>query len=312
MLSSVLQDHRLAVLRHSTRHQCLARSLLLLAFALALVGCTGAENASRDGRILLWHDWDTESAAALDRIIAEFGEIYPDVEVVPVAVPPDEFAVQFTEKAKSGFGPDLILADSAIIYELAEAGFLRDLAGREGSEAERFLSTGYVQLQTNDGKLYGLPMSNHTQVLFYDQERVSAPVTTTNELFAAAQNGQGVAMDLSLPATFWLLGTEYGGIINPEGVVTLEQGGNVNWLQALQSVDASPGFIVGHEEPEMLQQALIDGDVAYLVGDSRAVRALRAGMGADRFGMTTLPRGHWGVSASPILYTDGLAISVAA
>ncbi|MEI2776515.1 MAG: hypothetical protein V9G19_11215 [Tetrasphaera sp.] len=108
--------------------------LWLCTVMLLAVACSAglpaepAEEAPRTGRILLWHTWTGAEGGALDKMLARYQELNPGIEIISIGTDAAAFVDRFADRSKGGLGPDLILADAGIIYELTERDLIRDLA----------------------------------------------------------------------------------------------------------------------------------------------------------------------------------------
>ena len=150
--------------------------VLLLVF---LAGCTPANQRSPgvlQGRVLLWHAWVGDEAAALAAVVARFQAVNPTVIVKVQAFPSaDELLYQFRIAAASGLGPDLILAPSEWIRPLRAANLIDAIDDRvEAPLLARYLPTSLLSLRYQKG-LYGLPMTLDTTILYYDRQQVKQP-----------------------------------------------------------------------------------------------------------------------------------------
>lgn len=290
----------------------LAIVTLVAALASLTASCValgrGAADDELSGRILFWHSWSGEEAVVLNDMLAQFSALHPRVRII--TTPFSQTAIQdaYVQRTRAGLGPDLTLVDSAVAYELWTAGVLRELpADAAGSSPTRFQNSPYQTV--NDGeRLIGLPFASHSQVLFFDRQRVALPPLSGEQLADMTRTGMPIAMSAAYPDTHWLMGNYYGRTLNEAGRLELERGGVVNWLERLQVIASSPGVFTD-ARPEALRQLLADGRVAFYVGDSSDLPLVRQALGEERLGMTTLPIGPFGGPASPVLQTDTLVFS---
>jgi ABC-type glycerol-3-phosphate transport system substrate-binding protein len=293
-----------------TRLRRLATAALLVGLASLTASCSAfgrQDDGQLSGRILFWHSWSGEEAVVLNDMLNQFSALHPGVRIITTVF--DETAIHsaYTERTRAGLGPDLTLVDNAVAYELWLAGMVRELPAAESIiSPSRFQNSPY-QMVNDAEHLIGLPFATHTQVLFFDRERVLSLPLTAEQLAEMARTGLPLAMQTSYPATHWLLGNYYGRILNDAGRLELERGGAVNWLSDLQVTTSSPGIYLD-DRPAALRRLLSDGTVAFYIGDSTELPLLRQALG-DRLGVSTLPIGPFGGPASPMLQADTLIFS---
>lgn len=299
----------------------LAALVLACALTLASSSCSplgrGANEDELSGRILFWHSWSGQEAAVLADMLSQFSALHPRVRIITTTYSEDVIQRAYSERTRAGLGPDLLLVESAVAYDLAEAGVVRELtagatgngvdSARPATSPDRFQNSPY-QMVSDGQRLLGLPFAVHTQVLFFDRQRVQPVPITTDQLADMARTGLPIAMQSGYPATHWLLGTYYGRTLNDAGRLELERGGVVNWLDRLQVTLSARGVFTG-ERAAPLRQRLADGTAAFYVGDSSELPLVRQSLGEERTGVTTLPIGPFNGPASPMLQTDTLVFS---
>ena len=82
--------------------------------------------------------------------------------------------------------------DARLVYELAQAGLLKDIGPRDDIDTSLFLNAALNTVR-DDEQLYGLPFSVHTQVLYYNSALVTTPPATLDEWTAQSSNEQKAA-----------------------------------------------------------------------------------------------------------------------
>lgn len=292
--------------------------LIFVCLALTLWAATGCGEPASDanapaepnltGRTLLWHDYTGKEAAALNRLLAKYQEVNPGTEIIAVYVAPRELLQTVTDFSDGGLGPDLVLTGVDMLDELVARGLVQDLSG-QAVDTRRFLPSA-LESVSKDGKVYALPFSLHTQVLFYNKNLAETPPASLHDLVDEVANGQRAALSASFSDAFWGLGTFDGQAFDTAGRITLTQGAFVNWLDFLQSVQSLPGFIID-EDPQRLRDAFLSGEVAYYAGDSSQLSILRETLG-DALGVAQLPVGSSGRPPTPVLQADVFAFNSAA
>jgi hypothetical protein len=242
------------------RGPALIRGVMFVIAIMLLAACSGrsGEDDGLTGRILLWHAYDDNAAAALDDIFARFAELNPQtlVKVLHFASE-EEMMAQFLDAADGGLGPDVLITSSEWVPSLVQADLLRPVDGLPDEVRARFMPDALALLEVDD-RLYGLPESVNTSVLFYNKRLVEQPATTLDALLAEATSGNYVGMSADFADAFWGVGTFGGRLFADDGRIMLDRGGFANWLEWLKNVGERPGVVV-------------DGDLAFLRSESRTL-----------------------------------------
>ncbi|MCB0226661.1 MAG: carbohydrate ABC transporter substrate-binding protein, partial [Anaerolineae bacterium] len=285
---------------------------LLVSLPLTACGSETESNATATARqskgtILLWHDWTGAESAYLNSLLDRYRQLHPGVNVISVAVPGDELVATFRERTEAGLGPDVLLVDAGLAYELAQADLLKDLGERDDIDRSRYLGAALNTVRDDD-RLYGLPFSLHTQVLYYNTELAPPPPLTLDAWLSDISNTRKVAFNSGLTEAFWGVPAFGGRVLNDQGQWVLDRGGFVNWIDFIKTIQATPGFIVD-TDPTRLQTLFENGEAAYYPADSRALPQLQAALGEEQLGVAALPGGPSGEPAGPILKTDVFVFS---
>ena len=154
------------------------RSLLLLSVMGLL--CRAAPAHAR--QIVLWHSYRAAEQDALMAVVRSFEARYPNIHVRVLAVPYDAFASKLTTAIPRGNGPDVFIFAHERIGAWAEGGIVDALdPGSLPLDLEDFLPPT-VEALRYQGRLYGLPLSYKSLVLFYNRRILPAPPKDTDEL----------------------------------------------------------------------------------------------------------------------------------
>lgn len=283
--------------------------MLVLVAVLWLVSCGGGsfEEGALEGRILVWHDWRGAEAEVLDELFERFNDVYPGVRILPsaMALDEDDLHEEFITHTKSGLGPDLLIFRASSIPEFADLGLIHDLSSRDD------LDMSYVSSEVGGleykGKVYGLPFSLSTNVLYYNKHMVTNPPETLAELLKQSYNGQQVALDSTFEGAFWGLKGFGGQLFDDQGRVVLNQGGFANWLGWLKNAQSVPSIILSNNK-QTLYDLFVNKQVAYYVGSSDELARLQQGLGENVVQVAPLPAGPID-KAGPLLQVDALMFS---
>lgn len=253
-------------------------------------------------RIVLWHSFSTDQAAIIDAAVERFGEIFDDVIVVSSYVPPDDLIDRYKETASQGLGPDIFIASSDILVELADAGLIRTLPTGTLNPATYF--TASLAPITYKDAIYGVPFAMRPLAMYYNQLVIDNPATTLSDLVTQAETGTGVAINTQFSQILWGVQSFGGKILNDDGQIVLNQGAFTNWLNWLLTANANPGMFLSRDTTT-LRQLFVDGRVAYYTGTASELLDLQSLMGEDAVGVVPLPSGVNGVSG-PLMQVDAL------
>lgn len=146
-------------------------SLLLcgaLAASMMAVPCAAEETSELSGTLTLLH-YLTEDAKlqALDDLIAGFEEENPNVTVSAEAVSMDNYLDVIKLRLSSGDAPDIMFGGPNSYPELVNAGYIMDLTEKEYVSR---VSEGSLSLQKLDDKVYGVPLDQMANVVFYNKD----------------------------------------------------------------------------------------------------------------------------------------------
>ena len=187
--------------------------LLLLAMLLSVCSFASAETApAYDGSevtISFYHTMGTNLTPVLDAYIAEFNALYPNIHVEPTTVGSyDDVRDQVSTEITVGTQPNIAYCypDHVALYNLAKAVQTLDkyidsdavitradgsteILGLTAEQKADFIEGYYNEgMEYGDGKMYTMPLSKSTEVLYYnktffDANNIAVP-TTWDELEA--------------------------------------------------------------------------------------------------------------------------------
>ncbi len=289
---------------------------LLFICLLILAGCTRSpavtspETLQVQGRIILWHGWSGPQAEAINASIDRFAEIYPDARITRSTMPAEELVQRFRTRAAMGLGPDLLIAPARTIPELAQEELIQDLTPYIDVDPSvnlaRYLSPALETVHYEE-RLYGLPVALNTMVLYYNRELVETPPTDLDGLLREATEGRAVALNTDFYRAFWGIKAFGGELFDEQGRVVLDEGGFANWLGWLKIAQGNPGVFMSTDR-EVTAELFVSSRVAYYVGSSNEVHALRESLGAELVGVARLPAGPHR-AAGPFLESDAIFIN---
>ena len=261
------------------------------------------------GQIFLWVEipfgleaQSREDQKVIKDTIEEFTQLYPQVQVFIKFLPMGNTLESFDLEFKRGAGPDLLLGyyGSRKMFHLINTGLFRALDESEVDQSEfRSEVLKHVRYQ---GRFYGLPQYLITQVLCYNKNKVTELPRTLPQLIEQARRGYSVGVHSGFVETFWGTGIFGGQVFDDQGRFILDQrGGWAKWMEWLKRAQNEPNFILSNNA-EALQQAFVDGKLAYLTCSSSWIPYFRDKLGKGKLGVTVLP-GEVNKPATPVLWT---------
>lgn len=293
---------------------CCGAMGLLSACGLPDGGQSAAEQRERlHGQLVLWisfqeSQWTeaivTEFKQNVTAAVEEFTEIYEDVDLVLEYVPTKQHVDAFITQVNSGFGPDLVLTRASNIPTLTQAGVLQDLSDHE-LDVAAFRPEALRQVHFQ-GKLYGWPLFLHTQVLCYNKTKVKQLPKTLLDLRSQARSGYSVGLVSDFRSTFWGTQIFSGQLLDSKDRAILGPGW-AQWMEWLKSTKDEPNFVLSDDAPA-LQDAFLEGRLAYLICQSGWIPTFRKKLGKQQFGVALLP-GNPQRSAGPALEPSALVFN---
>ena len=187
-----------------------AKRALAVLLLLASAGCLGGADPKAERAIVLWEQEDAAVAPFLDELFAAFRKLpgNADVTFSRAHYQNEDLRQQFQTASIAGMPPDLLLSpsDAAGVYSVS--GFILPV---DGLFDLRLYTQTVVEAVTEDGKTWGVPMSNGNHlVLYYNKRLTPTPPATTAELESFCRTR---AQELKLPhclaftqsEPFWLM-----------------------------------------------------------------------------------------------------------
>lgn len=151
-----------------TRLKVLALAAALL---LAVAGCSGVGAASRPEGEISYAVWDANQVPALERNIADFTKLHPEIKVKLDVTPWAQYWTKLQTQAEGGELPDVFWMNGPNSQLYASNGLVEPLDELVASGA--IDPANYPDLvtdsYTHDGKLYGVPKDYTTVAMFYNK-----------------------------------------------------------------------------------------------------------------------------------------------
>ena len=142
------------------------------------------------GRILVWHLYSGQDAETLSRTISTFSELHPEVIVKQKSYSdPALMLEEFARAMDSGLGPDMVIGPTGWIPRLVDKNALLSLSNEVEEEIVPRFMPATIEMVRYDDKLWGLPHSVDTLILYYKTDLVTSPPKTLEQLEIESDNG---------------------------------------------------------------------------------------------------------------------------
>jgi multiple sugar transport system substrate-binding protein len=169
--------------------------------------------------ISFWHAYNPLETEMLEKtIIPAFQEAHPDITVVSMNVPYDQFRRKLLTSIAGGTAPDLIRADIIWVPEFAYMGALASLDELmpDFNEYKDAVFPGPLATNYLKGHYYGLPLDTNTRVLIYnmgmfEEAGIAEPPGTMEDFLAACEKIKALGADKYCFAD----GGTYAWAVNP-------------------------------------------------------------------------------------------------
>jgi raffinose/stachyose/melibiose transport system substrate-binding protein len=146
--------------------------LVLAVFMAAGMVFAGGGQASSGGQtttLNVWHIWEDESRGKqIEAFCKQFEAQNPGVKVVISTAPNDPYKTKLKTVTGDDF-PDLFISwGGGWLKSFVDAGYVADITAEANAVAGQ-LNTSLVDLNRFDGKIYGIPFTAGTTILYYNK-----------------------------------------------------------------------------------------------------------------------------------------------
>ena len=254
--------------------------------------------------MVLWHAWGGAELNALKTLIADYKKVAPEVEIMALQVPYDKLKDKYLRSAAANGGPDMLIGDADWSGKFQTSDLV--LAADElftPQELSRFNPKALSSLRLN-GKLYAIPESRETIVLYYNKKLMPTPPKTVSEWFERSSEldhaSNGDLKGAVFNATFYYLMGYYfaegGRLFDAAGKPAVDELPGRRALAMLEKMSTAPGMMTSPEyaKPDSLYK---EGKTASIVNGPWALVDYQKALGAD-LGVATLPTRDDGTPAA--------------
>ncbi len=261
--------------------------------------------------IELWHSWTGSEADVLTQILTRFLQERPDLRVQSHFVAYGDLAQAYTEAARAGGGPDLLMAPGFWLRQLAAEDLLLPLDTRVPAQERAQFVPAAVENLSWRGQLYGLPTHYELVALYYNRSLLAdeALPAATNDIIdlAQASPSQGIGIYTNFYHLFWAIPAYGGALFDEDGRVILDQStATAEFLDWLSRAQETPGIFTALDYG-MLMDRFKKEEFALFIDGPWSIHELRERFGAD-LDVAPLPDGPAG-PARPWLGADGVFLN---
>jgi len=258
------------------------------------------------GTITLWHAWKEEEIASLNKVIAAFQEMYPDVQFEVLYVPFDDLRGKFETAAATGGGPTALIGAADWGPALYDAELVADVSGMTTEGFLRTINAAALGAVKYRGALIGLPQTIKGVVMYRNKSIIPEAPATFDDLVTAAQAAtQGDVVGADLEYGFFFAAAHLNGV----GGLLMDEKGNplfndemgVEWLNLLNSFkEAGPTEYYTDNDVNLFKA----GKAGIIIDGTWNMSGLAEAVGADN--LTIDP---WPTPLSGYVQTENIYMS---
>jgi len=286
--------------------------------AVSLSACATAQpipiEPDLSGSLLIWHTYPEAEVLLLNNLLTRFTSLNPDVKIVSEFVSDEDVsfdaatgeAGRLVTMSRAGLGPDIVIGlEEFHVRELLPANIILPLDEAKLELAGLF--PHMVDALRKDGRLYAVPFAAYSQIMFYNETRVTQPALTAEGMLSQANTGEHrAAVPLDTRYSFWGI-TGFGGpYLDKTGAIGVNSVGLAYWFDWLKRADVEPNLLLDVDYDALLNLFLTN-EADYFIATSFELPYLQAGLGADTVRVATVPMGKF--TSSPIMNIETFLVN---
>lgn len=290
---------------------------VLVTILLALLGACGAADEANRKSVVLWHAYQGDERAALEKVVAQIQKDNPDLRIKLQSVPYDAFADKISNAIPNGNGPDLFIFAHDRIGNWVATRLIEPIEYFVDEPLADLYAYDAIAAMSYDGSLYGLPLAVKSVALFYRTDMVAKPPRTTDELltwghrFKSNHKGK-FALVYENQSLYghapWLHG--FGGrIFNDKGELELATPPAIQALELARTL-GKDGLVPLETRGTMIASFFNEGEAAMAISGPWFIGDIAKDV---PWAVTSLPKvSRTGKHAKPYLGAEGVLMSVRA
>jgi arabinogalactan oligomer/maltooligosaccharide transport system substrate-binding protein len=280
------------------------KTLLFLLITASLWGCK-PDHPQAAEKLLIWHSYEMGSIeeTIFSTLIQNLENQHPGWEIESANIPFESIDEKYKTEVEAGKGPDLLIRRNDILGEMVDSGLIADLSFQTKGKLDSFTRQS-ISGMTVDGKLYGIPLTSQTDVLYFNRNLVSEAPRTMDDLLATLKNGSKMTMHLSAYHLFGWPGAFGGKLIDESGLCIADQRG---WLEAANFLLAmKDSGVIFSENFTEIETPFLLGQTAYMINGPWVLEKYRNELG-NYLDAIPLPAGL--EPSTPLLEMVGIYIN---
>lgn len=286
--------------------------ILPILAAFLVIPLTGWAEVAGSQPLRLWHSYRGAERDTIERVVADFAHVHPELKVELLAVPYEAFANKLTSAIPRGNGPDVFIAAHERLGDWVESGLIARLPQ---TDAWSGFFPATVEAITWKGCQFGYPLAFKSLVLFVRDDVLGGPVPVDTDSLVATCG----RLAAGRPGSFciaWEAGSFYhhapwvfgfgGGILDSDGKPNLDRSENAASVAFVSDLTRD-GFMPQEPTSALITQLFNDGRVAMVVNGPWFLGELAPGVS---YSVHPLPRvSATGRPATPFLTVDAAMVS---
>ena len=189
--------------------------MVSMAMALSLVGCGhwelpgsqalfiyvqhGVGSSSNSASKLA--DEDVELQRLLQDLIARYRRKNPRARIHVRSFAADDLGPEMRLRQSSGLGPDLVISDVRVAFELHDQGLTTPV--RIPAERLNDIAAPVIRRFEQNGALLALPFSLQPQIACFNRRRINQPPQSLQQLLQLAARGHRVGLPIQISDLAW-------------------------------------------------------------------------------------------------------------
>jgi arabinogalactan oligomer/maltooligosaccharide transport system substrate-binding protein len=259
------------------------------------------QEVSLSGSLTIWHG---NFGDEIETILQELESKNPEFKISVTQLATSELERDFLIDSLNGEGPDLVIARSDQLPLWVNNGIVHRLSEPDMGDIDSFYQNS-VEAMSNNGGVYGYPLSVETNLFFYDRQKFENPPQTIQEIEEFVNSGTSLTNIVSSYHLFGWSGAFAGELFNEDFQCVADQTG---WLDAVQYLVNLRNIGVSFSQQESdASTSFISGGTDSILNGSWAIPEYRSELG-ERLGIVRMPGGPGG-SANPLASFTGIFIN---
>ena len=241
-------------------------------------------------------DEDLERQRLLQGLIDRYRRKNPKARIHVRSFAAEDLGPEMRLRQNSGLGPDLVISDVSVAFELHEQGLTTP--ARIPAERLHNIARQVLRPFEQNGALLALPLSLQPQIACYNRRRIAEPPQTLQQVLELAAKGHRVGLPVQISDLAWttsglmpadqsLLLASIQSDRMPGAQQLAARGALDDWINWIRMASLQQ-YVVFTDNDEELYTQFLDGELDWIPCRSLKAKLLQTKLGSD-FGATPLP-----------------------